>query len=191
MRIKDSIENWNIKEVEEWLRSLSINEEIIKSFSDNHIEGSVLVDITIEELKEDLGKHNKFFLLKGVKQLGPRKKIFENIQILKNELKKNDIIINETKTENEEKINNYKDEKEIIKENYKEEEKFEVKLEKEIKEKEIEEIKLEIFKNCLLISTDLTDDVKENLGIYVKRGIEILTTFNQEYKEIGNILFLN
>ncbi len=47
--------NWNINQVIEWLKTLSISEEITKSFSDNCIDGASLLLLTADELKNDLG----------------------------------------------------------------------------------------------------------------------------------------
>jgi hypothetical protein len=53
---------WTIDEVKNWLKGLSISEEVIKTFSDNGIDGKALLSLKPEEIKDDL----------GVKQLGPR-----------------------------------------------------------------------------------------------------------------------
>ncbi len=47
--------NWNPNQVQEWLKSLSIEEEVIKAFADNSIDGSVLLSLSNEDLKNDLG----------------------------------------------------------------------------------------------------------------------------------------
>ncbi len=50
--------NWSVDQVVEWLRSLSIGEEVIGNFKENSIDGSALLSLSADEIKDDLGKFN-------------------------------------------------------------------------------------------------------------------------------------
>ena len=65
------ITEWSIEEVGDWIEEIGFG--VVKNiFIENFISGSELVELTNEELKEDL----------GVRALGARKAILRNIQQL-------------------------------------------------------------------------------------------------------------
>jgi len=63
---------WTVEDVCKWLKNISISDEIISIFKENEITGKALLSLTQDELKE-----------LGVKQLGPKKHIAEEIENLK------------------------------------------------------------------------------------------------------------
>ena len=66
-----SIEDWTIEEVADWIAEIGF-QQIRNIFVENYISGSELVELTNEELKEDL----------GVQALGARKAILREIKKL-------------------------------------------------------------------------------------------------------------
>ncbi len=67
------VEDWDIDQVANWLKNMSISEEIIDTFKENEINGKTLIELNGDELKNDL----------GIKQLGRRKQLLEEIDKLK------------------------------------------------------------------------------------------------------------
>jgi hypothetical protein len=53
----EEVQNWKIEKVVEWLKSLEItkdNQEMIKNFEENVIDGKALLLLTQDDLKNDL-----------------------------------------------------------------------------------------------------------------------------------------
>jgi len=65
---------WSIDDVAAWLQDIGL-EQLRESFTENEISGSELLDLTMDEIKEDL----------DVKKLGTRKALWREIQALKSE----------------------------------------------------------------------------------------------------------
>jgi hypothetical protein len=68
---------WDIDQVVSWLKNLNFEEEVIKNFKENEINGKVLMELNNIKLKDDL----------KIKQLGRRERLLEEIEKLKNNIK--------------------------------------------------------------------------------------------------------
>jgi hypothetical protein len=64
------MENWTVQQVGEWLRGLSIPDDVVLNFTDGGVDGRSLLLLTDDDLKNEL----------GVKQIGPRKKIMAELE---------------------------------------------------------------------------------------------------------------
>ena len=67
-----SASSWTVEETSQWLRNNGFEEQI-QAFADNDIDGSALLELTQEELKDDL----------KIGSLGKRKAIIREIEKLK------------------------------------------------------------------------------------------------------------
>jgi SAM domain (Sterile alpha motif) len=64
--------DWDVTRVEMWLTDTHLP-HLIPLFAKNEVDGITLINLTQEELREEV----------GIRSLGERKKVYENIQKLK------------------------------------------------------------------------------------------------------------
>lgn len=67
------VEDWSVGDVCDWLQAQGFA-RYVASFARENIDGDVLLELTLEELKDEL----------GVTSLGDRKRLFEAISSLQN-----------------------------------------------------------------------------------------------------------
>jgi len=114
-------ENWTVDDVTKWLKDLAIGDDIIDKFKAEEVDGSTLLSMTADDLKDmDLKMAPRKKILDGIEKLGGGKATGKKMSVKeKMALKKQQR--EQKQKEQQEKLAQKKEEKEAIKEQKKEE----------------------------------------------------------------------
>jgi len=118
-------ENWSADDVSKWLKDLSIDDSIIEKFKAEEIDGSTLLSLGADDLKDmDLKMAPRKKILDGIEKLGGGKSTGKKMSVKEKLAMKKEQRLKEQQQKKEEKEalkEQKKEEKEALKEQKKEE----------------------------------------------------------------------